>query len=157
MPEKIPPNAGECQHVSYHHPKWQDNGTCYWDGITTQHQSLHAKAKCILPPTKIIPAIFLPGIMGSNLKSSGGEVKAGESIWRGDNLLNIYGKWATMTGHERRNLLNPGTTVVDERGEVSANIYSLITDDGKGAYGSLLPARQAGGWGRYDILAMVIH
>ncbi|MCR4182426.1 acetyltransferase, partial [Providencia vermicola] len=101
----------------------------------------------IVPPTKIIPVIFLPGVMGSNLKSSGGEIKAGEQIWRGDNDIEVYLDWANLKGVKRRELLNPKTTTVDNGGVINSKVYSLITDDGQGDYGTLLQPRKERGWG----------
>jgi len=79
MTEDNSPDTNECQHVSYHRPHWDENGKCHWNGIQLQHKSLNAKAKCILPPIKAIPVIFIPGVMGTNLKN-----KKGKSIWRAD-------------------------------------------------------------------------
>ena len=140
--------VGECQHTTYHHPKWHDDGTCHWNDLRLKPKSHNAQAKCVMPPTKVIPVIFLPGVMGSNLKSSGNDnYLKDEPIWRGDSLLKVYGKWATMNGNERRELLNPDTTVVDNRGQTSTAVYSLISDDGKSSHGTLFPPRKARGWG----------
>ncbi|OAT48965.1 lipase family alpha/beta hydrolase [Providencia heimbachae] len=147
MSDKEFPEIGECQSITNHMPYWADNGQVTWRGIQYQHKSLNAEAHCFLPPTKIIPVIFLPGVMGSNLKSSGDNVKKDEPIWRGDSLLKVYGKWAPLKGKQRKNLLNPDTTEVDDHGEISTDIYSLISDDGKSSHGSLFPPREQRGWG----------
>ncbi|WER23227.1 acetyltransferase [Providencia stuartii] len=147
MSEKDTPDMSECLHVSYYHPQWDEKGKCHWKGVGLQHQSLNPEAKCIVPPTKIIPVIFLPGVMGSNLKSSGGEIKAGEQIWRGDNDIEVYLDWANLKGVKRRELLNPKTTTVDNGGVINSKVYSLITDDGQGDYGTLLQPRKERGWG----------
>lgn len=135
------------QHITYHHPEWEEDGTCCWRDLRLQHKSVNAEAKCIVPPTKVIPVIFLPGVMGTNLKMGKTDDDADEPIWRGDNILKVYGKWAALDGNSRRNLLNPATTVVDNRGETSTDIYSLITDDGKGDFGTLFLPREMRGWG----------
>ncbi|UFK93367.1 MULTISPECIES: lipase family alpha/beta hydrolase [Providencia] len=147
MSEKKTPEIGECQHVSYYHPQWDEKGKCHWKGVGLQHQSLNAEAKCVVPPTKIIPVIFLPGVMGSNLKSSGGEIKEGEQIWRGDNDIEVYLDWANLKGVKRRELLDPKTTTVDNDGVINSKVYSLITDDGQGDCGILLQPRKERGWG----------
>ncbi|EFB73766.1 hypothetical protein PROVRUST_05038 [Providencia rustigianii DSM 4541] len=62
MSEKNDPETGdECQFVSYHHPQWKDDGTCHWDDVQLQPKSFNAEAKCVVPPTKIIPVIFYLG------------------------------------------------------------------------------------------------
>lgn len=80
MSDKEAPEAGECQHVSYHIPKWKEDGTFHWDGVQLQHKSLNAEAICIMPPTKVIPVIFIPGIMGTNLKNKKMKSPFGEQI-----------------------------------------------------------------------------
>ena len=75
MSNKDNPDMGECQNISYHLPKWTKNGEVIWDDVTAQHKSLNAEAHCIKPPTKVIPVIFIPGIMGTNLMSKGDDKK----------------------------------------------------------------------------------
>ncbi|MCL0002664.1 acetyltransferase [Providencia rettgeri] len=147
MSEKKTPEIGECQHVSYYHPQWDEKGKCHWKGVELQHESLNAEAKCVVPPTKIIPVIFLPGVMGSNLKSSGGKFEKDEMIWRGDNDIQVYLDWARLNGKQRRALLNPDETIVDNGGVINSKVYSLITDDGLGDCGTLLQPRKERGWG----------
>ncbi|EEQ12570.1 Predicted acetyltransferase and hydrolase with the alpha/beta hydrolase fold, partial [Yersinia frederiksenii ATCC 33641] len=45
----------------------------------------------------------------------------------------MYAEWARKDGNQRRELLNPETTNVDNRGNVSKKIYSKYSDDGKSA------------------------
>ncbi|EPK1676366.1 MAG: lipase family alpha/beta hydrolase [Raoultella ornithinolytica] len=84
--------------------------------------------------------IFLPGVMGTNLMGSG--EGGGNPIWRGDSELKVYGQWAGKSGDKRRDLLNPDTTKVDNRGDINQTIYSPLSDDGK-----LFPTRRERGWG----------
>lgn len=148
MTDKDSPEIGECPNVTNHMPYWDDKGHVNWVDLKYQPKSFKAEAHCFLPPTKIIPVIFLPGVMGSNLMSSGGgKIKKNDLIWRGDNKIKVYANWATLKGKQRRELLNPDTTVVDNRGEISRDVYSLISDDGKGKDGTMLPPRKKRGWG----------
>ena len=133
------PDTDECQHVSYHLPRWDENGKCHWNDIQLQDKSLNAKAKCILPPTKVIPVIFIPGIMGTNLMSRGDDKK---EMWRGDAGYEVFFQWASRTGHERKNILNPEVTEVDNRGLIDHEIYTPFSDDG-----GLFPKRHDRGWG----------
>ncbi|WP_320205256.1 lipase family alpha/beta hydrolase, partial [Raoultella ornithinolytica] len=66
----------------------------------------------------------------------------GNPIWRGDSELKVYGQWAGKSGDKRRDLLNPDTTKVDNRGDINQTIYSPLSDDGK-----LFPTRRERGWG----------
>lgn len=132
------PDNDECQHVSYHRPHWSENGKCSWVDIQLQHKSLNAVATCILPPIKTIPVIFIPGVMGTNLKN-----KKGKSIWRADwikgaDTLPLVWK----NGNERRELLNVDTTAVDDRGKIKSSNFTVYSDDG-----NLFPSREKRHWG----------
>jgi pimeloyl-ACP methyl ester carboxylesterase len=76
----------------------------------------------IAPPSRVIPVIFLPGVMGSNLRMSRarkGDLKSQDDIaWRPDNLgastlLTNVRKTAYLTPRERQMKLDPGETEVD--------------------------------------------
>lgn len=121
-------------------PEWDENGKLHWPGIQNQKKSENAKAVLLQPPVKAIPVIFLPGVMGTNLMGSD-EGKEND-IWRGDSLGGVFLKWARKDGTERRELLNPDTTKVDNRGDINQTIYSPLSDDGK-----LFPTRRERGWG----------
>nr|WP_205066507.1 acetyltransferase [Pantoea coffeiphila] len=121
-------------------PEWDDSGKVYWPGIQNQKKSANAKAVLIQPPVKTIPVIFLPGVMGTSLMGSGEGGK--NPVWRGDSELKVYGQWAGKSGDKRRDLLNPDTTKVDNRGDIDQAVYSPLTDDGK-----LFPTRRDRGWG----------
>ncbi|SUC25110.1 Uncharacterised protein [Providencia rustigianii] len=139
MSEKDSPEIGECQHVSYHRPHWSENGKCSWVDIQRQHKSLNAEAKCIVPPTKAIPVIFIPGIMGTNLKNNMDD----QPIWRADwikgaDTLPFVG----LNGKKRRELLNVDTTKVDGEGKIKSSNLTVYSDDG-----NLFPSRKERHWG----------
>ncbi|MFU9136452.1 hypothetical protein [Erwinia tasmaniensis] len=58
---------------SYHRPIWDDNGRFHYE-VIPQPIEKHHVAVCLMPPEKVIPVIFIPGVMGSNLKNEDGEV-----------------------------------------------------------------------------------
>ena len=121
-------------------PEWDDSGKVYWPGIQNQKKSENAKAVLLQPPVKAIPVIFLPGVMGTNLM--GTDEGKENDIWRGDSLGGVFLKWARKDGTERRELLNPDITKVDDRGDINQTICSPISDDGK-----LFTTRRERGWG----------
>ncbi|KEY58900.1 acetyltransferase [Serratia sp. DD3] len=137
---KNPSVTDNDQCVSYHLPEWRDNGKVGWHEMVTQTTQKNAIAKLIMPPTKVIPVIFIPGVMGTNLMSTDDTSKV--PVWRGDSPVDTYFAWANRNGKERRELLDPDTTKVDGRGEISQNVYSKISDDGK-----LFPTREKRHWG----------
>ncbi len=65
---------------------------------------------------RVIPVIFLPGVMGSNLMD-----KKGKSIWRYDDSMSLMG-WSLPTSgpKERKRLLHPDRVEVDNRGRIPA-------------------------------------
>lgn len=83
------------------------------------------RAKCILPPNKVIPVIFVPGIMGSNLRGANG-VGDDEIIWRPDDL-----EWVRraqgLRPAERQRRYNKETTRVDFRAPVDEDLLFDLT------------------------------
>ncbi|WP_338509567.1 hypothetical protein [Pseudomonas trivialis] len=84
---------------------------------------------CILPPDGVLPVIFVPGIMGSNLKSKPAEQEDGEQgeegvpVWRLD--AGFMGKnmwlalnWMNKKAGIRQQLLHPARVDVDNEGAV---------------------------------------
>ncbi|HIY70350.1 MAG TPA: hypothetical protein H9827_02675 [Candidatus Luteimonas excrementigallinarum] len=81
-------------------------------------------------PRPVIPVIFLPGIMGTNLRNK----HTGRRVWRPLNTSSITlgnGNWAEVgwakdfflaTAAERRRWLDPETTEVDPRGKIHFRI-----------------------------------
>ncbi len=139
MPDNKKPAPDTSQHISYELPTWDENGKVCWN-LQLQHKSKDAHAKLLKPPTKVIPVIFLPGVMGTNLMANKNNRK--EVIWRGDDDIDVYLEWAPKKGKQRRKLLNPETTQTDNRGEISENTYSTFSDDG-----CLFPSRRDRHWG----------
>lgn len=56
-----------------------------------------------VPPKKIIPIIFLPGVMGSNLRMSKTRQKDLDKTdnisWRPDDMMDLAGKWSVVEGY----------------------------------------------------------
>lgn len=60
----------------------------------------------------VIPIVFVPGVMGSNIKNSKGLGK-----WRVDGPMSVIG-WYSKTAEERKRILDPDSTEVDPEGKV---------------------------------------
>ncbi|WP_455816395.1 lipase family alpha/beta hydrolase [Pseudomonas cerasi] len=140
MTEQKPVGSADSQPVTCIKPEWDQYGRVSWSGIQTEKKSLNAKVVLLKPPIKVIPVIFLPGVMGTNLMSN--KAYKTEPIWRGDSLLGVYWEWASKNGSNRRKLLNPDTTKVDNRGAIDPTLYSPCSDDG-----NLFPSRRDRDWG----------
>ncbi|WP_455817858.1 lipase family alpha/beta hydrolase [Pseudomonas cerasi] len=140
MTEQKPVGSADSQPVTFIKPEWDQHGRVNWNGIQTHEKSLNAKAMLLQPPIKVIPVIFLPGVMGTNLMSNDEGKKT--VIWRGDSMGEVFLKWAGKKGNDRRQLLNPDSTKVDNRGAIDPTLYSPCSDDG-----NLFPSRRDRDWG----------
>lgn len=95
-------------------------------------------------PDRVIPVVFLPGVMGSNLMSPDGK-----SIWKVDGTWSMT-SWLVRGAEERKKLLDPTKTVVDPSGKIETEspeerlLFSSRRDRGWGevgamSYGTFLP------------------
>lgn len=113
---------------SYHRPIWDDDGRFHYEVIPQPKEKNHV-AVLLKPPEKVIPVIFLPGVMGSNLKNEDGEV------WQFS--ASSLKKWPLANAKKRKQLLDPMTTAVDDGGEIFND----------GADGKKFSSRRERGWG----------
>lgn len=71
----------------------------------------------------VIPIIFIPGIMGSNLRynktKKSGKTKGTRKMWWGDSELILAAKWGFRNAAQRRRRLNAEKVIVDYRGKVT--------------------------------------
>ncbi|EKY3916922.1 hypothetical protein ABKT22_01825 [Enterobacter hormaechei] len=95
-------------------------------------------------PDRVIPVVFLPGVMGSNLMSPDGK-----SIWKVDGTWSMK-SWLVRGAEERKKLLDPTKTVVDPSGKIEPEspeerlLFSSRRERGWGevgamSYGTFLP------------------
>jgi pimeloyl-ACP methyl ester carboxylesterase len=115
------------------------------------------RALVTVAPRKVIPVIFVPGIMGTNLRvrqdaplSSESEVKPGAAVWRAPNGYEsgalAAAKWMNRDPRQRQLILNPNTVEVDDNGEIEIPSASLESDDVENPPPSLEDLRRRG-WG----------
>lgn len=116
------------ENISYHRPEWDEQGRPYYTAITYPQSENH-KAVLLKLADRIIPVIFIPGVMGSNLKNENGEV------WQSS--ATSFSKWLFANPQKRKDLLDPKTTQVD----VSGKIRNESGD------GNRFPSRRTRGWG----------
>ncbi|AMP12842.1 esterase/lipase family protein [Collimonas pratensis] len=94
---------------------YDDEGFPVWSTPLTPSENTK-RALVLAAPDQVIPVIFVPGIMGSNLKLVNGvqaaELAAGAPAWRPDNA-GLGG--AMMSAAARQRLLNPKNTTIDTR------------------------------------------
>ena len=126
---------------------YDKNGVPYADAPFTSKEDTQRQA-VIVPPSKVIPVILIPGIMGSNLRlkklpdgfaekryttgvKSGWEWPPvqtttegwGDRAWRPDDGASFMARrfWP-LQAYERRRLLDPNNTVVDDRAEIPKEV-----------------------------------
>lgn len=111
-----------------------------YDKAGNAHYDLHSQPKgsdlvqqCVVYPERIIPVIFIPGVMGSNLKSNR---KNGKKIWNLDSIASIAGTWFGANADIRKKKLNLSVTKVDDSGKVDEKEETF-----------LLKTRKERGWG----------
>jgi pimeloyl-ACP methyl ester carboxylesterase len=101
-----------------------------WTGRTVlTPTALKTRGLFTMPPSKVVPVIVVPGIMGSNLraardprKPANGALKRGEEAWRAPNgtFEGLYAAhmWKNRNPRTRQLILDASTLEVDEDGEV---------------------------------------
>lgn len=89
---------------------YDKNGKPYCAALNSRDTN-KVRAKCILPPNKVIPVIFVPGIMGSNLASDHDSAVEGKA-WAPD-ITKWALKFRKYSGAERKVLIDPAITRVD--------------------------------------------
>lgn len=81
--------------------------------VVPEAKEKDAKAVIYKLPNRVIPVIFLPGVMGSNL--TGADKKP---LWRLDSTLSTVWDWSMKGAEDRKRLLHYQKTSVDDGGDV---------------------------------------
>jgi pimeloyl-ACP methyl ester carboxylesterase len=106
------------------------SGTPTFDWSLT-HASLIDTVKLVTGPFNVLPVVFVPGIMGSNLKS----INGGQPVWRLDTTLGkpigLLRSIASKGPGERQKMLHPDRCEVDDGGalpsSIGGSVYSTQT------------------------------
>jgi pimeloyl-ACP methyl ester carboxylesterase len=131
-------NAGQNEakrRVKLHFDK---NGEPYFPSVTSP-ESFKVRAMAIKLPHDVIPVIFVPGIMGSNLRNK----ESGTPAWKPPNgtqeEIKAVRAGSRQTPIDRQKLFNPADTEVAPDGPcpVPGNVYWLTTEE----------AQKRRGWG----------
>jgi hypothetical protein len=102
-------------------------------------------------PKKVIPVVFLPGIMGSNLKFKTQPTHekiqdADMRAWRPDDSMFTVGI-GNLDGSQRRRLFDPENTEVDVRGDVDMDEFESLTSAKKETLDNWKDEFVRRGWG----------
>lgn len=121
-------------------------------------KAMTTRALVTVGSQKVIPVIFVPGIMGSNLRAASKPappeetgIKTGEPVWRAPNgnydSIRAVGQWTGRKPSMRQKILRAETCEVDPDGELDIPETTRTQDEtGAGSYLSKEEMRQRG-WG----------
>lgn len=91
--------------------RYDKKGNPYWDSTLSKPDNSVAVAMMV--PDRIIPVIFVPGVMGSNLRGNNPKTKSVK--WRIDGLTSL-GPWMLRGAKRRKETLQPQLMEVDNEG-----------------------------------------
>lgn len=89
-----------------------DDGSVHYTSVTSAPDD--STAVCYMVPSRVIPVIFVPGVMGTNLADK----NSGKAVWLVDNSLSIAAAWMGRSPESRKGILDPENTVVYEDGKI---------------------------------------
>jgi pimeloyl-ACP methyl ester carboxylesterase len=116
--------------------RFDKNGNPVFDSVLSP-ESFAPRALCILPKRHVIPVIFVPGIMGSNLRATAEHNQKRPSVWRPPNgACTGLGEWLSRLAQfsfQRQRALTPSHCEVDRRGKIklSESTYTLDKDEAR--------------------------
>ncbi|MDF3836061.1 alpha/beta hydrolase [Cupriavidus basilensis] len=113
--------------------------------------------QCPLPPEAVLPVIFVPGIMGTNLMTvPDAENGDGLPVWRLDaGSFNknfwLFRRWNGVAAGERQQILHPDRVTIDDGGAVpkrqAGSVRPTSGSDEQGQQAQLAELYRARGWG----------
>ncbi|SAL17018.1 PGAP1-like protein [Caballeronia udeis] len=89
-----------------------DDGSVHYASTTSPSDD--SIAVCHMVPDRVIPVIFVPGIMGTNLKS----IESRDPVWLIDSSLGVASDWVFAGAATRKTLLDPDLTEVFDGGKI---------------------------------------
>lgn len=104
------------------------------------------RAKCILPPDKVIPVIFVPGIMGSNLGTRNTKANKAGVAWHPDNKLWAW-EFKGLLANQRQVILDPAQTYAASLSEIPDGESPFFAQAPKAAQKNWKAEYQRRGWG----------
>ena len=131
------------------HMMYDKDGYPTWQTEMSPEENT-TRATCIVPPDHVMPVIFVPGIMGSNLKFKTPleNFNGGQDIcWRPDDGWYTAITFGGLSPAERRKVLDPENTELDDRGEIPNNVlrtFKNLTPNGQSNWKAEFTRR---GWG----------
>ncbi|MGV3346141.1 esterase/lipase family protein [Enterobacteriaceae bacterium LUAb1] len=122
----------DTDHIIKIYPTYDEAGNAHYD-LCSQPKGSALIQQCVVYPERVIPIVFIPGVMGSNLKSNSED---SEKVWNLDSVAGIFIDWFSAGADTRKKKLDPSKTEVDDSGKVDEKAETF-----------LLKTRQQRGWG----------
>ncbi|WP_063803322.1 lipase/acyltransferase domain-containing protein [Burkholderia ubonensis] len=121
-----------------------DDGSAHYTSVMSAPDD--STAVCYMFPNYVIPVIFVPGVMGSNLISIDGKYR-GKKVWLVNGGAGVAWDWIGSGAETRKQKLDPKTTTVYEGGDIpSGTAQSEVELRRRGwgtvakmSYGTFLP------------------
>lgn len=135
MTVSIAPNDGR-EHVREAHAEgWQAKEGCYRFQSCTTPEGRPSVSIGYLPPPLVVPIIFVPGIMGSNLKAGVGirnrdnkiVISANTPVWRVDSTVALAKEWLNRKQDQYQLRFQHDKVAVDDRGDIPVDSKSNKT------------------------------
>ncbi|MCR1770290.1 esterase/lipase family protein [Burkholderia glumae] len=94
-------------------PKIADDGSIHYSSVMSAPDD--STAVCYMVPNRVIPVVFVPGVMGTNLETKGPAKP--KPVWLLDSLFTVM-PWTTKNPGDRKQILDPEKTQVHRRGKI---------------------------------------
>lgn len=116
------------------HPTIDDDGSVYYESVMTPSSDTRP-AICPMIPDRIVPVIFVPGIMGSNLKV----LNSSDPVWTMNSEVGAFWDWVIKdkSAAKRKQLLDPLKTDVDDRGDLPTGTALSKEEMGRRGWGEV--------------------
>lgn len=92
-------------------PKIAEDGSIHYSSVMSPCDD--SIAVCPMIPTRVIPVVFVPGVMGTNLMGADGS-----PVWLVNGTWSVLKDWGMRGPEKRKRLLDPKTTEVYRGGDI---------------------------------------
>jgi hypothetical protein len=116
-----------------------DSNDFRYYGLEMAEKQKNKKAIIYKTPDRVIPVVFLPGVMGTNLMDGDGK-----SVWRMDDTVGTLASWGFRGAEKRKRVLDPNKTFVDPEGVIRLEYYNEIEQ---------FDTRKSRGWGEIGCMS----
>ncbi|PMS35377.1 hypothetical protein B0G57_10597 [Trinickia symbiotica] len=116
--------------------QFDENGDPIFNSVTSP-ECFKVHALGVMPPKHVIPVIFVPGIMGTNLRANREAEHPGAPAWVPPNGavagLGEFGRRVRQSPRARQTQMSPDLVEVDDRGKVSLprGLFTLTEEEAK--------------------------